>query len=124
MTGRDFRRLALSFPASIEKAHLGHPDFRVAGRIFATLGYPDPRWAMVKLTPEQQAEFVAADPAIFVPVKGGWGRRGATNVKLRAAKAASVRSALAAAWCNTAPKHLAKEFEANLRSAPTVTEAE
>jgi len=114
MTSRDFRRVALGFPASTENAHQSHPDFRVAGKIFATLGYPDARWAMVKLTPEQQAEFVSADPAVFVPVKGGWGRRGATNVKLRPAKAAAVRSALNAAWCNTAPRQLARKFEAQL----------
>jgi hypothetical protein len=114
MTSRDFSRVALSFPETSEKAHQSHPDFRVAGKIFATLGYPDLRWAMVKLTPEQQAEFVDAAPAVFVPVKGGWGRKGATNVKLRAAKTAHVRSALTAAWCNTAPKQLAKKFEANL----------
>ncbi len=114
MTSSDFRRLALGFPETSEKAHQSHPDFRVAGKIFATLGYPDSAWAMVKLTAEQQAEFVAADPAVFVPVKGGWGRKGATNIKLRPAKAARVRSALAAAWCNTAPKQLARKFEAQL----------
>jgi len=114
MTNRDFKRVALSFPATTEKAHQSHPDFRVAGKIFATLGYPDVQWAMIKLTPDQQAEFVNAEPAVFVPVKGGWGRKGATNVKLRTAKAASVRNALAAAWCNIAPKHLAREFEAKL----------
>jgi len=114
MTSRDFRRLALGLPETSEKAHQSHPDFRVAGKIFATLGYPDSAWAMVKLTPEQQAEFIAADPAVFTPVKGGWGRKGATNVKLRVAKAASVRSALTAAWCNRAPRQLARKFEANL----------
>ncbi len=114
MTGREFRRLALRFPETSEKEHQSHPDFRVTGKMFATLGYPGAQWAMVKLTPEQQAEFVAAHPDVFVPVKGGWGLRGATNVKLRLAKAASIRSALAAAWCNTAPKHLARKFEAQL----------
>jgi hypothetical protein len=114
MTASGFRRLALSFPGVSERAHQHHPDFRVAAKIFATLGYPDSQWAMVKLTPEQQAEFVSADPAVFVPVKGGWGRKGATNVKLQAAKSASVRGALSAAWCNTAPKHLARKFEASL----------
>ncbi len=118
MTKAEFRRLALSFPGTTEGTHMSHPDFRVAGRIFATLGYPDSQtgspgarksragveWAMVKLTPEQQAEFVAAEPGVFVPVKGGWGRRGATNVKLKPAKIASVRRALTAAWCNTAPR--------------------
>lgn len=114
MTSRDFRRLALGFPETTEKVHQRHPDFRVGGKIFATLGYPDARCAMVKLTPEQQAEFVAADPIAFVAVKGVWGRKGATNVKLTPAKAARVRSALTAAWCNTAPKHLAAKFEAQL----------
>jgi hypothetical protein len=128
MTGSDFRRLALSFPGATEKTHMSHPDFRVMGKILATLGYPDEpngvpgapdsragvEWAMVKLTPEQQAEFLNADPGAFVTVKGGWGRKGATNVKLRAAKSAAVRSALTAAWCNTAPNHLAKKFEAQL----------
>jgi hypothetical protein len=74
MTAQDFRRLALSLPETTEQAHMNHPDFRVRGRIFATLGYPGGNWAMVKLTPEQQANFVGAEPASFVPVKGGWGR--------------------------------------------------
>ena len=69
---------------------MGHPDFRVAGRIFATLGYPESGWAMVKLTPEQQELFVKSQPAAFAPVKGGWGRGGATNVRLRAAKKGAV----------------------------------
>ena len=89
-----------------------HPDFRVAGKIFATLAYPDKSWAMVKLTPEQQDEFVRAEPKVYLPVKGGWGRKGATSVRLREGQRDSVRRALAAAWCNTAPKDLAKEFEA------------
>jgi hypothetical protein len=114
MTSRDFRRLALSLPETAEKAHQSHPDFRVAGKIFATLGFPDSQWAMVKLTPDQQTEFIDADPAVFVPVKGGWGRRGATNIQLRPAKSGSVRSALTAAWCNIAPKQMARKFEANL----------
>ncbi|HVB88471.1 MAG TPA: MmcQ/YjbR family DNA-binding protein [Candidatus Dormibacteraeota bacterium] len=114
MTSRGFQRLALGFPETAGKAHQSHPDFRVVGKVFATLGYPDASWAMVKLTPEQQAEFVSAEPAVFVPVNGGWGRKGATNVKLRPAKIATVRSALAAAWCNRAPKHLARKFEAQL----------
>ena len=83
-----------------------HPDFRVRGKIFATLAYPDSGWGMVKLTPHQQMLFVLAEPKIFEPVKGGWGRRGATLVRLRAAKKSSVRKALDAAWRNTAPKRL------------------
>ena len=83
-----------------------HPDFRVRGRIFATLGYPDEAWGMVKLTPEQQAAFVDTRPKVFVPVKGGWGRQGATNVRLDAATARTLRPALATAWRNAAPPEL------------------
>jgi len=108
MTRDGFRRLALSMPEASESAHMGHPDFRVRGRIFATLGYPDEKWGMVKLTPEQQEAFVTAEPAVFVPVKGGWGRQGATTVRLRPAKTGTLRVALAAAWRNVAPRKLAE----------------
>jgi hypothetical protein len=103
-------RLALSLPEAEEGAHMGHPDFRVRGKIFATL-WPKENRGMVKLKPEQQARFVQEAPAIFVPVKGGWGRRGATNVRLEAADEFSVHRALVVAWRNTAPKRLAQEFE-------------
>jgi hypothetical protein len=103
MTPDGFRRLALSMPEAHEVGHMGHPDFRVKGRIFATLGYPDGSFAMLKLTPDQQEAFVSAEPAVFTPVKGGWGRRGATNVRLPPAKARSLRVALATAWRNVAP---------------------
>lgn len=106
MTVDGFRRLALGMPEASEGAHMGHPDFRVRGKIFATLGYPDEGWGMVKLTPEQQEAFISAEPGVFVPVKGGWGRRGATNVRLRTAKTRSLRVALAAAWRNVAPRQL------------------
>ena len=75
-----------------------HPDFRVGGRVFATLGYPRAGWAMVALTPEDQAAFTALVPAAFVPVKGKWGEKGATNVVLRHATAPAVRAALTAAF--------------------------
>jgi len=112
MTPDDFRRTALSFPETEERAHMSHPDFRVRGKIFATLGYPENGWAMVKLGPEQQHNFVEAYPAAFVPVTGAWGRRGATTVRLKAADQAVVRRALAAAWRNTAPKRLVEQFDA------------
>jgi len=112
MTAKDFRKLALSFPEAVESAHMGHPDFRVGGKIFATLGYPKEGWAMVKLAPVEQGMFVKAEPKAFTPVTGGWGRKGATNVVLKAAKKASVRRALRAAWSMTAPKKLAEEFAA------------
>jgi hypothetical protein len=115
VTAEQFRRLALSFPTTIESAHMNHPDFRVrGGKIFASLGYPDKTWAMVKLTPEQQEEFVSSAPNVFVPVKGGWGCEGATNVRLRSANKDNLRPAMAAAWRNAAPKKLAREFEATL----------
>jgi hypothetical protein len=81
---------------------MGHPDFRVKGKIFATLGYPDEAWAMVKLTPDQQEAFVSSARSVFVPAKGGWGRRGATSVHLPGARVTRVRTALAAAWQNLA----------------------
>jgi hypothetical protein len=90
-----------------------HPDFRVGGKIFATLGYPEHGWAMVKLAPEQQHNFVEAHPAVFVPAAGAWGRRGATTVRLKAAHKGVVRRALAAAWRNTAPKRLVERFDAS-----------
>ena len=111
MTSDTFRRLALTMPETLEVGHMGHPDFRVGGRIFATLGYPDERWGMVKLTPEQQEAFVTANPAVYAAVQGGWGQRGATNVLLRGARVASLRTALMAAWRNVAPAKLAKRVE-------------
>jgi len=85
---------------------MNHPDFRVAGKIFATLGYPDKSCGMVKLSPEDQHNFSKDYPDVFVPVKGAWGRRGATRVHLKAAGKEIARLALAAAWRNVAPKRL------------------
>ena len=112
MTQKDFRRMALSLPETAESSHMDHPDFRVCNKIFATLGYPDEAWAMVKLMPDEQRKFVESEPKVFVPAKGGWGRRGSTNVRLRAARKSSVKLALLAAWRNAAPKRLAQEFDA------------
>ena len=108
MTPNEFRKLALSFPEAIESAHMRHPDFRVGGRIFATLGYPNKNSAMVKLTPDEQKEFVRSNHVVFTPVKGAWGRQGATNIDLAAARIKIVREALNAAWRNTASKRLSK----------------
>jgi hypothetical protein len=118
MTSDQFRRLALSLPEATEVGHMGHPDFRVGGKIFATLGYPDETWGVLKLTPEQQEALVDAEPKVFMPVKGGWGRRGATLVSLRAARTTSLRLALAVAWRNTAPRKLAAQHAAKGRPAP------
>lgn len=106
MTPDEFRGAALHLPEAEESAHMGHPDFRVRGKIFATLGYPDAEWAMVKLTPEQQEEFVREDPDVFRPVPGGWGRKGNTHVRLAACTPEIVRPALWTAWRNAAPKRL------------------
>ncbi len=98
MTTDDFRRLALSLPNAVESAHMNHPDFRVNGKIFATLHYPDDGWAMVKLPPAEQEAFVQLDPTTFVPITGAWGRQGATNVKMKSVKEESLRGALTLAW--------------------------
>jgi hypothetical protein len=108
MTPNEFRELALSFPEAIESAHMHHPDFRVGGRIFATLDYPNRDSAMVKLRRDEQREFMRSNPDIFQPAKGAWGRQGSTLVYLPAATIDVVREALAAAWRNTAPKRLSK----------------
>jgi len=108
MTPNKFRELALSFPKAIESAHMRHPDFRVGGKIFATLGYPDENSAMVKLSADDQKEFVRTSPSVFRPVKGAWGRQGATTVNLPAATIEIMRKALTAAWLNTAASRLLK----------------
>jgi hypothetical protein len=115
MTPAAFRKLALALPETEERAHMAHPDFRVANKIFATLGYPDGGWAMVKLSLEQQHNFVQTYPAIFQPVPGGWGRKGATKVNLGKGDAATVRLALIAAWRHTAPKRLVAQWDAVTR---------
>ena len=106
MTADEFRNLALALPEAVESAHMAHPDFRVGGKVFASLAYPDAGWGMVKLLPEEQEVLVQAAPQVFTPANGAWGRRGATLVRLEAADAEAVRGALASAWRNTAPKRL------------------
>jgi hypothetical protein len=106
VTPATFRKLALSLPEADESSHLSHPDFRVRNKVFATLAYPDETWGMVRLTRAEQGSFVRAYPAVFTPVRGGWGLRGATNVKLRFATVQILRPALAAAWSSVAPRSL------------------
>jgi hypothetical protein len=106
-TSSDFRRIALSLPQTEERKHMSHPDFRVAGKIFATLAYPSKQFAMVKLTPIQQQEFVASDPAAFRPVNGAWGRKGCTHILLARSNKRAVKEALLAAWRNYAPSGVA-----------------
>ena len=114
MSADDFRLLALSMPDAIEREHMGHPDFRANGRIFATLHSND-EFGMVKLTPEEQRVVIAADPEIFVPAAGAWGRQGCTNVRLRIAKVAPVRGAMLLAWEGTTRKPAAKRKSARRR---------
>ena len=97
MTADTFRRLALDLDGAVEQSHMGHPDFRVNGRIFATLRPNDTR-GMVALTPEEQAEVMRANPGMFEPSAGAWGRQGYTDVRLDAADPAPVRAALLLAW--------------------------
>jgi hypothetical protein len=106
MTAKDFRKIVLALPETEEREHMNHPDFRVSGKIFATLGYPDKTRGMVKLSPEDQHYFSKNEPEVFIPVKGAWGRKGATSVVLKAARATALRKAIEAAWRSTAPKRL------------------
>lgn len=112
MTVAEFRKIALSLPEVEQRAHMGHPDFRVGGKIFATLGYPDKSWGMLKLFPDQQAALMKVEPKAFVPAKGAWGRKGATCVQLKYARKISLGKAMRAAWQNTAPRKIAAKYPA------------
>jgi hypothetical protein len=107
MSKARFRKTAMALSDVTEGAHHSHADFRVGKRIFATLGYPDDAWGMVKLLPEQQALLVETEPEMFRPVPGAWGRNGSTNVRLAKIDQVTLRSALKMAWRNVAPKSLA-----------------
>jgi hypothetical protein len=98
MTASDFRRLALSLPGAEEGSHMGSPDFRVGGRIFATLASESQGFGNLMLTPELQADFVRELPDVFLPIAGGWGRMGSTHVRLTKANEDLLRGALEAAW--------------------------
>ncbi len=99
MTADDFRAIALSLDGSVEQSHMGHPDFRAAGRIFATLHHDD-KSGTVMLTPEEQRELTRTHPRVFEPSSGAWGRQGATNVRLKLADEPTVRGAMLLAWQN------------------------
>lgn len=101
MTEADFRRIALGMKDAVEAAHMSHPDFRVNGRIFATLHH-DRLWGMVKLLPDQQHTFVRQDPATFKPESGAWGRQGCTAVRLASVDEETLGEALTLAWQNAA----------------------
>jgi YjbR len=93
----ELRELVLELEGAVERAHMGHPDFRVNGRIFASL-HASEQWGTVKLTPEEQREFIRTHPGVFAPAAGAWGRQGWTTVQLNVARRGEVRSALLLAW--------------------------
>ena len=111
MTPSEFRRLALSFPETEERQHMDHPDFRVAGKIFATMGYPERGFAMVKITPVEQELLIKARPRVFQPCAGAWGRRGSTSVRLKGAHKPMLRRALEAAWRLAASEKLVSKYD-------------
>lgn len=98
MDANDFRRIALSLPGVEESSHMGQPDFRVGGRIFATLASQHQGYGNLKLTPDQQAAFVDELPEVFLPIAGGWGRMGMTHIRLAATTADVLTGALHTAW--------------------------
>ncbi len=97
-TPDDFRRLALDLDGAEERSHMGAPDFRVGGRIFATLAHEAQGYGNLMLTPEVQAAFVGEAPGVFVPIAGGWGRMGMTHIRLEAADEETLAGALRTAW--------------------------
>ncbi|MET0675390.1 MAG: MmcQ/YjbR family DNA-binding protein [Bradyrhizobium sp.] len=117
MSANHFRKTALALAEAVESSHHGKADFRVGNRIFATLGHPDENWGTLKLTAEQQSMLVDAEPEIFRPVPGGWGRQGYTNVRLAKADVTTLKSAMAMAWENVAPKPKAPKVKAQKATA-------
>ena len=108
MTGDDFRRMALSMPEATEGSHFGNADFRVGGKIFATLSLEKQGFGVLLLSPEQQAGMVQDAPEVFSPVPGGWGRQGSTRVSLRHVAPDVLEASLRTAWRKRAPKRLLK----------------
>lgn len=108
MTGADFRRLALTMPEAAEGSHFGNADFRVGGKIFATLSQEKQGFGVLLLSPEQQAGMVEDAPEIFSPVPGGWGRQGSTRVSLEHVTPDILEAALRTSWQKRAPKRLLK----------------
>jgi hypothetical protein len=98
MDANDFRRIALALEGAEESSHMGSPDFRVGGRIFATLASAKKDYGNLMLTLEQQAVFVEELPEVFAPIAGGWGRMGMTHIRLGAATEDVLAGALRTAW--------------------------
>jgi hypothetical protein len=118
MNADDFRRIALSLEGAEESSHMGAPDFRVGGRIFATLASERQGYGNLMLTPEQQAAFVEELPELFVPIAGGWGRNGATHIRLAAANEDVLGGALRAAWKIRVEKNAASSGKSRHKRAP------
>ena len=104
-----FRRLALQLPGAVESSHMNHPDFRLNGRIFATLSAQEKGYGVLKLTLEQQQSFIAEQPHAFSPVQGGWGRMGMTFVHLHEADESLIAGALSTAYHNIQKKQAEKK---------------
>ena len=116
MTAADFRRIALGFEGVEQGSHMGAVDFRVGGRIFATLASVKDGFGNLMLTPEIQAEFVADAPDVFLPVTGGWGRMGATHIRLAKASCDVLTGALQTAWKLRVDKNAATRSRGRKRS--------
>ena len=112
MTPSDFRRIALSFESAEESSHMGAPDFRVGGHIFATLAHQSKGYGNLMLSVEQQSAFIEEDPKLFIPVAGGWGRHGATHIVLARASEDSLHGALRAAFSLRLSKNSMKSKKA------------
>jgi hypothetical protein len=117
MTVDDFRRIALSLDGAEESSHMGQPDFRVGGRIFATLASAKQGYGNLALTPEQQAAFVEELPEVFIPIAGGWGRMSMTHIRLSAADEDILSGALRTAW----KLRIEKNAKTNQRKSPKAT---
>ena len=122
MTANGFRRIALGMSGAVEDAHMGHPDFRVGGRIFATI-HGDQQFGMVKLTPDQQQQFVREHPDTFAPESGAWGRQGCTRVRLKGADDDAVGEAMTRTWQNTVAREPVKRAGTPRRSPRRNTRA-
>jgi hypothetical protein len=109
MTALQSRKIALSLPETEERSHMGHPDFRVSGKIFATLSHPNEEYGVVLLSTADQKRFIRKRPVAFTPARGGWGRRGHTQVLLAAIDESPLREAVKAAWQKKAPGNLSRK---------------
>jgi hypothetical protein len=119
MNAKDFRRIALSLEGAEEGSHMGHPDFRAGGRIFATLASEDKGFGNLMLVLEQQKAFVEELPEVFVPIAGGWGRMGMTHIRLAAATEELLRGALQVAWKLRVEKNAKSGNKTRRQSKPT-----